>query len=389
MILSISCLRSCRLHWSFCHLPFSTLWLSEIQLPWLTIMCVSAQIMFFPRIILLLLTLLLSGPTLVGSQEPTQRLTRHEKTERHMAVDFTIVMYTATPQAANEAFTAAFAIVAKIDQICSDYAPNSELSLLSQASPTSKPVRVSDELWQVLVASQRFSEQSNGVFDVTVGPLTRLWRRARRQKELPESAELQAALAAVGWRKMELHAQEKAISLTQPGMKLDLGGIAQGYAADLALTEIQRRGIRQALVDASGDISLGDAPPDSPGWRVGISPLKADEPPEVFLSVANCAVSTSGDAYRGVEIGGVRYSHIVDPATGVGLKHRSNVTIIAPNGITADALATAVSVLGSEQGIALLAKFPGTCARLVTQDATGQVHETAMPEFRKYAVPSK
>ena len=303
-----------------------------------------------------------------------------------MAVDFTMILYAPSQAKAKEAFDAAYAIVAKIDGICSDYSPASELSRLSQTAPSPEPVPVSEELWQVLAAAQTFSEKTNGAFDITVGPLTRLWRRARRQKELPEPAELQTALAAVGWKHLTLDAKQHTASLAKPGMRLDLGGIAQGYAADLALAEIQRRGFSRALVDASGDISLGDPPPNSSGWRVGISPLQADQPPEVFLSVSNCAVSTSGDAYRGVEINGVRYSHIVDPKTGVGLKHRSSVTIIAPNGLTADVLATAVSVLGSEQGLQLIAQTPNGSARIVTQDAAGEVHETVSPDFRKYEI---
>ena len=111
--------------------------------------------------------------------------------------------------------------------------------------------------------------------------------------------------------------------------------------------------------------------------------MKADSPPERFLELANCAISTSGDAFRGVEIGGVRYSHIVDPKTGVGLKHRSSVTVVAPNCITADALATALSVLGPQQGLAVLKQFPGTHARIVWQDDQGEVHSIESPEFPK------
>jgi FAD:protein FMN transferase len=142
-------------------------------------------------------------------------------------------------------------------------------------------------------------------------------------------------------------------------------------------------GIKSALADASGDVALGDPPPGEKGWKVGLSPLKADGPPERFLMLANCAISTSGDAFRGVEIGGVRYSHIVDPKTGVGLKHRSSVTVIAPDCATADALATAVSVLGPDRGLELLKAFPGSCARVLWQDEQGETHLTQSPNFPK------
>jgi thiamine biosynthesis lipoprotein len=300
-----------------------------------------------------------------------------------MGADFSIKLYATDEQSAEEAFKAAFGLVAQYDQAMSDYNAESELSQLGMKSPTEELVSVSQPLWRVLLRAQEISEKTDGAFDVTVGPLTKLWRRAKRQKELPEEDERQAAMAAVGWRNLVLDKDRPAVSLTKPNMRLDLGGIAPGFAADKVLEKLRKLGIQSALADASGDVALGDAPPGETGWKVGLAPLKADGPPERFLELANCAISTSGDAYRGVEIGGVRYSHIVDPKTGIGLKHRSSVTVIAPNGTTADALATAISVGGAKRVDELLKRFPGCSARVIWQEDQDQTHEQESEGFPK------
>jgi len=320
----------------------------------------------------IVLGLLLSGEALAA--DAPAALQRFSRTEKHMGADFTIKLYASDEETAERAFKAAFGLVAEYDKLMSDYNPESELSQLSQKSPTEEFIPVSKPIWNVLLRAQEISEKSEGSFDVTVGPLTKLWRRAKRQKELPEEDERQAALAAVGWRSLVVDKDAPAVSLGKANMRLDLGGIAPGYAADQVLVKLRESGIKSALADASGDVALGDPPPGEKGWKVGLSPLKADGPPERFLTLANCAISTSGDAFRGVNIGGVRYSHIVDPETGVGLKHRSSVAVLAADCTTADALATTVSVLGPEKGMELLKAFPGSSARILWQDEHGETH---------------
>ena len=338
------------------------------------------------RPLLLFLALALAGQTTtntVAADDALAPLKRFGRTEKHMGADFTVKLYAPSEEEAERCFKAAFELIAQYDQLMSDYNSESELSQLGQKSPTRQPIPVSQPIWEVLVQASKISEQTDGGFDVTVGPLTKLWRRARRQKELPTDEERQTALQSVGWQSVVPDPQRPAISLTRPNMRLDLGGFAPGYAADCALARLRELGAKSALVDASGDVALGNAPPGEQGWTIGIAPLKADRPPERFLELANCAISTSGDAFRGVEIGGVRYSHIVDPKTGIGLKHRSSVTVIAPNCTTADALATAVSVLGPEQGLSVLKHFPGTQARIVWQDDQGETHSVESPGFPK------
>jgi FAD:protein FMN transferase len=306
-------------------------------------------------------------------------LKRFARVEPHMGVEFEAVLYAVDESDAEAALTAAMVRVAELDKKLSDYDLQSELSKLSETSlatasqaPHVSRVMVSDDLWAVLAESQRLSEASSGAFDVTIGPLTKLWRRARRWKELPEPAALAMAQAAVGFQHLKLDAKARTAQLEKVNMRLDLGGIAKGYAADEALKAIKSRGIDRALVRASGDIAAGAPPPEERGWRVGIAPLDPREAPVRFLSLANCAVSTSGDAHQHLIIEGRRYSHILDPRTGSPVSGRSSVTVIASAGMLADGLATAASVLGPEKALELIKKHPGTELFMVWEDAEGE-----------------
>jgi thiamine biosynthesis lipoprotein len=168
-----------------------------------------------------------------------------------------------------------------------------------------------------------------------------------------------------------------------PNMRLDLGGIGVGYAVDEALAVLKRHGIRSAMIDASGDIGALDAPPGKTGWRIGISPHTTTREPTRYVSLANAALTVSGDSQQYVEIDGVRYSHIVDPRTGLGLTNRSTVTVIARDCTTADSLATAVSVLGPEKGLALVAQTAGALAAIDWMDGGKPQHLESLG-FRRY-----
>ena len=276
-----------------------------------------------------------------------------------MGGEFRLKLYAADEPAANRAAAAVGRRVKALSAALSDYHPGSELNRLCDRYAVGEPERVSDDLFAVLAAARRIGAASGGAFDVTVAPLVRLWRIARRRGELPDPRDLAAARSRVGWDRYTLDPAARTVTFTAPDVRLDFGGIAKGYAADAALAVLREHGVTSALIDAGGDLRLGDPPPDSDGWRIGLASLAApDAPPTRFVTLSNCAVATSGDAYRAVEIDGVRYSHIVDPHTGLGLTERSSVTVIAPDGTTADALASAVSVLGPERGLRLLDKSP-------------------------------
>ena len=276
-----------------------------------------------------------------------------------MGTLFRIKLYTADAHQAQVAFRAAFDRVRDLDAILSDYNPDSELNRISQ-----NPLRISDDLFRVLAASQKLAEDTEGAFDVTLGPVIRLWREARKNNRLPDSEALREAASRCGYRKLHLDATNRTANLDQPDMQLDVGGIAKGYAADEALAALKRLGIRSALVAASGDLAFSDPPPRQRGWKIGAGS------PHRVLELSNTAVSTSGDAEQHVDAAGNRYSHIIDPRTRMGLTRGITVTIVAPHGIDADGIATAVSVLGAERGIEFVERHAGVAAVIVTKEGT-------------------
>jgi len=291
---------------------------------------------------------------------------RFEFTRPEMGVPFRIVLYAPNVADAEAAAIAAFARIEQLNDILSDYDTDSELSRLSRTAGEGRAVPVNEDLWFVLTHSQEMAARSDGAFDITVGPVMNLWRKARREKKLPRPDSLTNARAAVGWRKLELDTRQQTAMLLVPDMKLDLGGIAKGYALDEALKTLRARGVTRALVTGGGDMVAGEPPPGQKGWRIEVAPLDVtNAPPARFVSLRNAALATSGDVFQHVEIDRRRYSHIVDPRTGLGLTDHSLVTVIARDGTTADALATAVSVLGPELGLKLIESTPGAAALLV------------------------
>ena len=263
-----------------------------------------------------------------------------------------IKLYARDGGQATAAFRASFDRIARLDSTLSDYKADSELNLVCR-SAVGRPVQVSRDLFRVLEAAGKLAERSDGAFDVTLGPVIRLWREARQRGRLPDSEALRRAAVRCGYSKLHLDAAGQTVMLDLDGMQLDLGGIAKGYAADAALDEIRRLGIRSALVAMSGDLAFSDAPPGQRGWKIGAGGINK------VLVLRNCAVSTSGDAEQHLDIDGKRYSHIIDPRTNAGLTGGVVVTIVARRGMEADGLATAVSVLGRERGRKLLRKYPG------------------------------
>lgn len=310
-------------------------------------------------------------------------LKRYEFTSPHMGTTFRVVLYTSDEKTAKTAADAAFKRIAELDGIMSDYKSTSELMQLCKKAG-GEPVPVSDDLFKVLTRALEISRITDGAFDITVGPVVRLWRLARRTMMLPAADDLARARALVGYQNVVLHAKDRTVALKLKGMQLDLGGIAKGYAARAALEVLRQHGIRHALVAGGGDIVVGDAPPGAAGWRIGIAPLEnPNAKPQRYLSLKNAAVSTSGDAEQYVEIGGKRYSHIVDPKTGLGLTTRMSVTVIATDGKTSDGLATGMCVLGPERGLPIIEKLEGAAALFVIGGDKGPMAQ-ASKRFANY-----
>ncbi len=288
-----------------------------------------------------------------------------------MGTRFEIRLYASGVEIAEKAKTAAFARVAELNAILSDYVPDSDLNRLCASEP-GVPIPARADLFHVIATAQELAHATDGAFDVTSGHYTQNWRRSLRKNSLPSPDTLAHARKRTGYRHLSLDSDAGTITLHQPGMRLDLGGIAKGFAADQALVALRAHGITRAAVAAGGDIAAGDPPPGKEGWDVGILSMdRAQESLSQTAKLANAAVSTSGDREQFVEIEGIRYAHIVDPRTGLGLTRRITASVIAPTAIRSDSHATVLCILGVEKGLALIEATPGLEALIITEGPDG------------------
>jgi len=292
-----------------------------------------------------LLIFLLLTPT-ASAQDS---LTRFHYSESLMGTQFKLTFYTVDQQKAARASEKAFQRVRHLDGIFSDYKPDSEASRLSDK--VGQKVTVSEELWYLIKLSKELSRKSKGAFDITIGPLTKLWRRAIRQQQYPDTIKLKQALDLVNYRWLKLYPGKRQVKLAKEGMKLDFGGIAKGYAIDQCYQVLANEGMAGILVDGGGDLFVAGNPPGKQTWDIkdhSGQPIELSPP---------AGIASSGDSYRRLIWEGTRYSHIIDPNAGVGLKNSSVFTVIANNATIADALATSVGLVTEKHRKKLLKHY--------------------------------
>lgn len=280
-----------------------------------------------------------------------------------MGTLFTITTYSTDLVATQALLDEAFDMAQEFSDRATDYDPRSELNQLV-LPPINEARPVSPQLFEVLLLAQEIATETQGLFDPTFGPLTHLWRESRRTQALPTSEEIAAAQARCGIDKITLDRENQTFTAHQVGLQLDLGGIAKGFAADLLFDFLREKGHPRTLIAAAGDLRLGDPPPDKEGWSVGLRTFRLT--PTKTLALKNCAVSTSGDLFQNFEADGKTYSHLIDPRTGLGLTTRRAATVIMPLARYTDPLATAACL--ADDPVALLARFPGSSLRLLTDD---------------------
>lgn len=285
-----------------------------------------------------------------------------------MGTRFEIVVWSSDTTAAYDAIAAAFTSIGVLETTLSDYDPHSELNRLSESAGDGKWVPVSEDLFEVLDLALSVAEKSGGAYDPTIGALSRLWRRGIRRQTPPDSVAVYRARQSVDYRSVALQRQTRTVKLNTGGTRLDLGGIAKGFAADRALELLQDAGMTRALVDAGGDIIVGDPPPGKRAWTLSI-PTITDEGKlgSTPFRYSNGAVAMSGDTYRYLQTDSVRFSHLIDPATGFGLTNRRLVVARAGDGAIADALASALSVADPADADSIVSLFPGAAALLLSK----------------------
>lgn len=277
-------------------------------------------------------------------------------------------------------------LVDELEEVLSTHSAEAELARLNNA-PAGKPVRVSEPLYAAIEAGVEWRETSGGAFDITIRPLLAVWRRAGEQKALPSEAALAEARALVGADRLLLDPEKRTVAIPEEEIHIDLGGLGKGFIAERVADLLTKRGIESALIAMAGDIrAIGRRPGGKP-WRVGIQDPRDPNNPRALITVlelTDCAVSTSGNYQRYVEIDGRRYSHIVDPRTGRPADHVPSVTVIGSDTLTTDILGTVLSVLGVEEGMKMVESMPEIEALFITFDDAGELELTRSEGFRQF-----
>lgn len=268
---------------------------------------------------------------------------------QQMGTHWKIIAYVEDTLIAKDYLAAAWAQLDALNQAMSDYDHQSELLQVCHSASTGEWLAISPALFEVLTRAQYFAKVSKGTFDVTVGPLSVLWRRAFRRQTFPDQAAVNLAKQSVNYRWLKL--KNQALRLRKEGMRLDLGGIAKGYAVDFLFEFLKEKGVHRLLIDGGGDIRVGEPPPNEEAWTIQLVNQK------IFL-LKHRSIATSGATYKYLEHNGIRYSHIINPRTGYGHQGNKLVTILSERCQDADALASIISLLNDGQQKRLAKKMP-------------------------------
>jgi thiamine biosynthesis lipoprotein len=299
-----------------------------------------------------------------------------------MGSPFNLIIVSTDSNKAKHLAQKSYELVDSLNHIFSNYDSSSELSKIN-ASAGLLPYKMSTAMLDLVQKSQYAYIQSKGAYDISIGPLSSLWRNARKAKLFPEASTVLATKKLVGFAQIKINKRLGTIFLPVSGMQLDFGGIAKGYIAGWVINYLKANGIQQALADAGGDIVMSGAPLNQKGWLIGVNlPETTDELLNKKLQISNCSVATSGDVFQFIEYKGVKYSHIINPLTGYGVTNLRNVTIIAKTGSTADWLATACSILPIQEAKQLAISHQA--ALLITTLKNGKLVFEASPNFKNY-----
>jgi len=292
---------------------------------------------------------------------------RKPVTESDFIMD-TLVRIEAYGPRAETAARAALDEMRRVESLMSAHLETSDVSRINSQAGVA-PVTISPETAFVLKEALRISEASDGAFDITVGPLVELWGVTSESPRVPSAQEIEAALEKVDYRR--LHVKEDKAFLEDPGMRVDLGAIAKGYAVDMAAQVLSNHGVTSAIIDAGGNIYVVGSRSDGSPWRVGIRHPRREGDALAVLEASDIGVVTSGDYQRYFELNGVRYHHIFDPRTGYPARESTSATVVSSSSVEADALSTALFVLGPEKGMNLIESLVGVEGLVV--DAAGEV----------------
>lgn len=276
-----------------------------------------------------------------------------------MGNNFTITVVAASEPEGREYIDTAVNEIKRIEALLTTYNDNSQTSLIN-ANAGIKPVAVDREVFELIARSVAISKITQGAFDITYGGLDKsLWNFDRSMTALPSKEEALKSVHLINYKNIELNSDNCTVFLKQKGMRIGFGGIGKGYAAEMAKRLLMQNNVQSGIVNASGDLTAWGMQPSGKPWRIGVS--NPDDPTKVFsyLDISGKAVATSGNYEKYVMIAGKKYSHTIDPKTGLPVTGIKSVTVISENAEFADAMATPVSIMGIKAGLHLVNQIPG------------------------------
>jgi len=319
------------------------------------------------RLSILSLVILLLTTVVVAGCFSTNLFAPKPYKETQFLMD-TIIEITAYGPGAEEGVKASFAEFQRLHTLTNNFDENSQVSQINKMAGKSKVV-VDPDLVHIITFSQQVSDKLGDSFDITVGPLTKLWGIGHKGEFIPSQAEIDKVLPLVNYHLVEVDNTANTVYLSQIGMALDLGGIAKGYATDKAIEVLKARGITSALVNAGGDVRVIGNKPDGKPWRIGVQHPRLTDGISAKLSLTEWdTMETSGDYQRFIMKDGIRYSHILNPRTGWQPREVASVTMVTNSSTYGDILSKPIFVLGVEKGLELLKQFPGNEAIIITID---------------------
>ncbi len=272
---------------------------------------------------------------------------------------FEISVLTTDESRANICIDAAVAEIQRIEKLLTTFKDDSDTNHINAAAGIN-PVTVESEVIELIQRSLKISAITQGSFDITYGSVDKtLWNFDKDMKSLPDAATAKRSVRLINYRNVIVNEKESTVFLIEKGMRIGFGGIGKGYAAEKAKTILQHMGIVSGIVNAAGDLSAWGSQENGEPWTIGIADPDARHHPFSSLNITNMAIATSGNYEKYVMIDGKKYSHTIDPKTGLPVSGIKSVTIIAPNAELADALATPVMVMGTDAGLHLINQLPG------------------------------
>ena len=276
------------------------------------------------------------------------------KSQKLMGNMFEITVVDDRDSVAFEHIETAVLEIQRIENLLTTYKDNSQTNLINRNAGI-KPVKVDAEVFQLIERSQRISEITDGYFDISYGGIDKtFWNFDREMKQLPDPELVKKHLKLVNYKNILLDAESQTVFLKEKGMRIGFGGIGKGYAAEMAKRILQERNVISGVVNASGDLTTWGAQADGKPWTIGIADPDHAALPFSYMNITNTSVATSGNYEKFVMIGGKKYSHTINPKTGMPVSGIKSVTIICPNAEIADAMATPITIMGIDAAINLV-----------------------------------